>query len=53
MKHVASLHYGVIFKKAFCDPIIFKAFVKDMLNIELEIDQKVTGLSLTEIESLT
>lgn len=37
MKQVASLRYGVIFKKAFSDPEIFTAFVKDFLGIELEI----------------
>ncbi len=30
MKKVASLKYGVVFKKAFCDPEIFMAFVQDM-----------------------
>ena len=39
MKKVASLRYGVIFKKAFSQPDIFKAFVKDFLGIELVIDQ--------------
>jgi len=39
MKKVASLRYGVIFKKAFSDPDIFKAFVKDFLGIELKIDK--------------
>jgi len=39
MKQVASLRYGVIFKKAFSDPDIFKAFVKDFLGIELNIDK--------------
>ncbi len=29
MKKVESLQYGVIFKKAFCVPEIFRAFVKD------------------------
>ena len=29
MKHVAPLRYDVIFKKAFCDPEIFTAFVHD------------------------
>ena len=29
MKHVAPLRYDVIFKKAFCDPEIFAAFVYD------------------------
>jgi len=49
MKHVASLQYGVIFKKAFCDPIVFKAFVKDMLNVELEIDKVETEKSFDPI----
>jgi predicted transposase/invertase (TIGR01784 family) len=39
MKQVASLRYGVIFKKAFSDPDIFKAFVKDFIGIELNIDK--------------
>jgi predicted transposase/invertase (TIGR01784 family) len=39
MKKVASLRYGVIFKKAFSQPDIFKAFVKDFLGIDLNIDQ--------------
>jgi predicted transposase/invertase (TIGR01784 family) len=39
MKQVASLHYGVIFKKAFSQPDIFKAFVKDFIGIELNIDK--------------
>ena len=39
MIEVASLRYGVIFKKAFSKPNIFKAFVKDFLDIELEIDE--------------
>jgi predicted transposase/invertase (TIGR01784 family) len=39
MKKVASLRYGVIFKKAFSQPDIFKAFVKDFLGIELNIDK--------------
>ncbi len=38
MKQVASLQYGVIFKKAFCDVDIFKGFVKAVLDIDLEID---------------
>ena len=49
MKNVASLRYGVIFKKAFCDPIVFKAFVKDMLNIEVEIDKVETEKSFEPI----
>ncbi len=39
MKQVASLRYGVIFKKAFSQPDIFKAFVKDFIGIELNIDK--------------
>ncbi len=39
MKYVAPLRYGVIFKKAFCDPEIFTAFVRDVVGIKIEIDQ--------------
>ncbi len=39
MIEVAPLSYGVIFKKAFSDIEIFKAFVKAFLNIQLEIDK--------------
>ncbi len=42
MKQVASLRYGVIFQKAFSRPNIFKAFVKDFLGIELDIDKVET-----------
>jgi predicted transposase/invertase (TIGR01784 family) len=42
MKQVASLQYGVIFKKAFCDPEIFTAFVHDVLDIEIEVDHVET-----------
>jgi len=45
MKQVASLRYGVIFKKAFCVPEIFKGFVRDFLNVKLEIDQVETEKS--------
>jgi len=45
MKKVASLRYGVIFKKAFSDPVIFKAFVKDFIGIELDIDKVETEKS--------
>ncbi|XOF32666.1 MAG: hypothetical protein ACL93V_11595 [Candidatus Electrothrix sp. YB6] len=30
MKHVGSLRYGVIFKKAFSHPEIFTSFVRDV-----------------------
>ena len=45
MMEVASLRYGVIFKKAFCDVEIFKGFVRDTLNITLEIDKVETEKS--------
>ncbi len=45
MIEVASLHYGVIFKKAFSNPAIFKAFVKDFLDIQLEITEVETEKS--------
>jgi predicted transposase/invertase (TIGR01784 family) len=42
MKQVASLRYGVIFKKAFCDVDVFKGFVRDILGINLEITEVET-----------
>ncbi len=42
MKKVAPLRYGVVFKKAFCDLEIFTAFVRDFLDINLEIDEVET-----------
>jgi predicted transposase/invertase (TIGR01784 family) len=45
MKEVASLRYGVIFKKAFSVPEIFTAFVRDFLGIEIEIDRAETEKS--------
>lgn len=45
MKEVASLRYSVIFKKAFSQPDIFKAFVKDILGIELQIEHVETEKS--------
>ncbi|MCP4082181.1 MAG: hypothetical protein GY743_18275, partial [Planctomycetaceae bacterium] len=45
MKEVASLRYGVVFKKAFSDPEIFTAFVRDFLGIEIEIDEVETEKS--------
>ncbi|MCI5131091.1 MAG: hypothetical protein D3904_06095 [Candidatus Electrothrix sp. EH2] len=38
MKRVASLKYGVVFKKAFCDPEIFTAFVQDMLGLTVTME---------------
>jgi len=48
MKQVASLRYGVIFKKAFSQPDIFTAFVRDVLDIELEIERVETEKSFPE-----
>ena len=45
MIKVASLRYGVIFKKAFCDPEIFTAFVRDFIGIKLEIERVETEKS--------
>lgn len=48
MKQVASLQYGVIFKKAFSQLDVFKAFVKDITGIELEIDKVETEKSFEQ-----
>ncbi|MFI3158038.1 MAG: hypothetical protein QX199_17975 [Methylococcaceae bacterium] len=45
MKQVASLQYGVIFKKAFSQPDIFTAFVKAVLGIEFSCDKVETEKS--------
>lgn len=45
MKQVASLRYGVIFKKAFSDIEVFTAFVKDFAGVELDIDRVETEKS--------
>lgn len=45
MKQVASLRYGVVFKKAFCDPEIFTAFVRDVVGVEIEINEVETEKS--------
>ena len=39
MKAVAPLRYGVIFKKAFREKDIFTAFVRDVIGIEVEIEE--------------
>jgi len=49
MKNVASLQYGVMFKKAFCDPEIFTAFVRDFLGIEFEVDHVETEKSFNPV----
>jgi predicted transposase/invertase (TIGR01784 family) len=38
MKEVASLRYGVIFKKAFSDAFVFNGFVRDILGIPFHCD---------------
>jgi len=48
MRQVASLQYGVIFKKAFSQIDVFKAFVKDIIGIELDIDKVETEKSFTQ-----
>jgi hypothetical protein len=45
MKQVASLQYGVIFKKAFSQPDIFTAFVKAVLGIQFACDKVETEKS--------
>jgi predicted transposase/invertase (TIGR01784 family) len=45
MKEVASLRYGVIFKKAFSVPAIFTAFVRDVVGVQIEIDHVETEKS--------
>ena len=40
MKQVAPLRYDVIFKKAFCVPEIFTAFVRDFVGIEIDTVEK-------------
>lgn len=42
MKQVASLKYGVVFKKAFCDPEIFTAFARDMIGRPVSIEHVET-----------
>jgi predicted transposase/invertase (TIGR01784 family) len=45
MKQVASLQYGVIFKKAFSQPDIFAAFVKAVLGIDFSCEKVETEKS--------
>ena len=49
MKQVASLQYGVIFKKAFSQPDIFTGFVRDILGIQIEIDRVETEKSFAPL----
>jgi hypothetical protein len=52
MKKVAPLRYGVIFKKAFCDPEIFSAFVRDVTGVKIEIDRVETDKELAPAGSV-
>ncbi|MBE9561859.1 MAG: PD-(D/E)XK nuclease family transposase [Proteobacteria bacterium] len=47
MIKVAPLRYDVIYKKAFSVPKIFTAFVRDFLDIEMEIDTVETDKTYT------
>lgn len=49
MKQVTPLRYGVIFKKAFSQPEVFTAFVKAVLDIDIEIDKVETEKSFKPI----
>ena len=42
MTKVASLKYGVVFKKAFCDPEIFTAFIRDIIGLPITIEHVET-----------
>jgi hypothetical protein len=46
MKKVASLKYGVVFKKAFCDPEIFTAFAEAVIGRPISIDHVETEKEL-------
>ncbi len=45
---VAPLHYNVAFKKAFGQVDVFNAFVRDVLNIEFEVDEVIQEYSYHE-----
>ena len=49
MMKVASLRYGVIFKKAFCQPHIFSAFAKAFTGIDIEVDEVKTEKSFSPV----
>jgi len=49
MIKVAPLRYGVIFKKAFCVPEIFNAFVRDVTGVHIEVDEVETEKSYSPI----
>jgi hypothetical protein len=45
MIKVGSLQYGVIFKKAFSDPEIFKSFIDDFFDTDIQIEKVETEKS--------
>jgi hypothetical protein len=49
MMEVASLHYGVIFKKAFSQPHIFTAIINDFFGVKIEIDRVETEKSFSPV----
>jgi hypothetical protein len=49
MIEVASLHYGVIFKKAFSQPHIFTAIIEDFFGLKIEIDKVETEKSFSPV----
>jgi hypothetical protein len=49
MIEVASLHYDVIFKKAFSQPSIFTAIIKDFFGVSIEIDNVETKKSFSPV----
>ena len=44
---LGSLDNEVIFKKAFTDPIVFEAFVKDILGIDIKVGKIETEKKFT------
>ncbi len=49
MIKVASLRYGVIFKKAFCQPHIFSAFAKACTGIDIKVNEVETEKSFSPV----
>jgi hypothetical protein len=45
---LGNLDNEVIFKKAFTNPTVFKAFVRDILGIEIEVDKIETEKNLNQ-----
>ncbi|MEM7534452.1 MAG: hypothetical protein AAF639_19880, partial [Chloroflexota bacterium] len=49
MLEVASLRYGVIFKKAFCVPSIFNAFASDAIGVPINVKEVETEKKFSPI----